>query len=134
MAPIIKHYAPQDLLNMDEMALFYNAQPKRMLDIKGERCHEGKAYKDRVTVLLCCSADGSEKLRHLVVGKFEKLCCMKGVKRYLCDYKASKNAWVTRKIFRDWLLCLERKMACKKTETFCYSLISFLHTTTRVSH
>jgi hypothetical protein len=25
---------------------------------------------------------------------------MKGVKRYLCDYKASKNAWVTGKIFR----------------------------------
>jgi hypothetical protein len=98
---------------MGEMALSYNAQPKRMLDIEGERCHGGKAYKDRVTELLCCNADGSEKFRPLVVGKFEKPRCMKGVKRYPTDYKASKNAQVTGKIFREWLLCLERKMACK---------------------
>jgi hypothetical protein len=97
---------------MDEMALFYNAQPKKTLDIKGERCHGGKAYKDRVTVLLCCNADGSEKLRTLVVGKFEKPHCIKGLKHYTCDNKAPKNAWVSGKMFREWLLCLERKMAC----------------------
>jgi hypothetical protein len=113
VVPIIEQYAPHDIFNMDETALFYHAQPKRTLDIKGERCHGRKAYKDGVTVLLCCNADGSEKLRSLVVGKFEKPCCMKGVKYYLCDYKASKNVWVTGKIFREWLLCLERKMACK---------------------
>jgi hypothetical protein len=92
VAPIIEQYAPQDIFNMDETALFYNAQPKRTLDIKGERCHGGKAYKDRVTMLLCCNADCSEKLRPLVVGKFEKPRCMKGVKHYPCNYKASKNA------------------------------------------
>jgi hypothetical protein len=36
-----------------------------------------KAYKDKVTVLLCCSGDGSEKLQPLGVGKFEKICCIK---------------------------------------------------------
>jgi hypothetical protein len=50
-------------------------------------------------MLLCCNADGSEKLQPLVVGKFEKPRCMKDVKHYPCDYKASKNAWVTDKIF-----------------------------------
>jgi hypothetical protein len=39
---------------------------------------------------------------------------MKGMKHYCCDCKVSKNAWVTGKIFREWLLCLERKMASKK--------------------
>jgi hypothetical protein len=100
VTPIIEQYVPQDIFNMDKIALFYNAQLKRMLDIKGERCHGVKAYKDRVTMLLCCSAYCSEKLQLLVVGKFEKPHCMKGVKHYLCDYKASKNAWVTGKIFR----------------------------------
>jgi hypothetical protein len=113
VAPIIEQYVPQDIFNMDEMALFYNAQQKRTLDIKGEKCHGGKAYKDRATVLLCCNADGSEKLRPLVVGKSEKPQCMKGVKHYLCNYKASKSAWLIGKIFRERLLCLERKMACK---------------------
>jgi hypothetical protein len=77
------------------MVLFYNVQLKRMLDIKGEMCHGGKAYKDRVTVLLCCSADGtdgSEKLWPLVVGRFEMPHCTKGMKHYPCDYNASKNA------------------------------------------
>jgi hypothetical protein len=64
-------------------------------------------------MLLCCNADGSEKLWPLVVGKFEKPRCMTGMKHYLCDYKASKNVWVIGKIFREWLLHLERKMACK---------------------
>jgi hypothetical protein len=66
-----------------------------------------------VTVLLCCNADGGAKLQPFVVGKFEKPRCMKGMKHYLCDYKASKNTWVTGKIFWEWLLCLESKMACK---------------------
>jgi hypothetical protein len=98
---------------MDETALFYNAQPKRTPDIKGKRCHGGKAYKDRVTVLLCCNADGGKKLRPLVVGKFEKTRCMESVTHYPCNYKASKNAWMTGKIFREWLLCLKTKMVCK---------------------
>ena len=41
--PIITQYA-LDIFNLDEMALFYNAQPKRTLALKGE-----KGYKDRVT-------------------------------------------------------------------------------------
>jgi hypothetical protein len=132
---IIEQYGPQDIFNMDETALFYYVQLKRMLYIKGKRCHGGKAYKDTVTVLLCCNADGSEKLWPLVVSKFEKPRCMKGMKHYPCDYKASKNAWVTGKIFREWLLCSAwRGKWPSKTETFCYSLISVLHTTIRVLH
>jgi hypothetical protein len=73
-------------------------------------------YKDTVTVLLCCNADGSEKLRPMIVGTFEKPQCMKSVKHYPCDYKESKNAWVTGKIFREWLLYLEREMACKSRQ------------------
>jgi hypothetical protein len=51
-------------------------------------------------VLPYCNTDGSEKLWPLGVGKFEKPHCMKGMKHYLCDYKGSKNAWLTGKIFR----------------------------------
>jgi hypothetical protein len=109
---------------MDKTALFYNVQPKRTLDINGERCHGGKAYKDRVTVLLCCNADGSEKHGPLVVGRFEKPRCMKGMQHYPFDYKASKNAWVTGKIFREWLLCLERKMASINRNVLNYLIIT----------
>jgi hypothetical protein len=80
VTPVIKQYVPKNIFNMDEMAQFYNAQPKRMLAFKGERCHGGKSYKDRMTVLVCCNADGSEELQPLIEGKFEKPRCMKGVK------------------------------------------------------
>jgi hypothetical protein len=43
-----------------------------MLAIKGERCRGGKRCKDRMTLLLCCNTNGSEELKPLVVGKFEK--------------------------------------------------------------
>jgi hypothetical protein len=32
---------PQDILNMDEMAFFNNAQPKRALALKGPKCRGG---------------------------------------------------------------------------------------------
>jgi len=38
-------------------ALFYNAQPNRTLALKGETCHGGKKYKDRLNVLLPCAHD-----------------------------------------------------------------------------
>ena len=89
--PTITQYALKDIFNPDEMALFYNAQPKRALALKGEKCQGGKGYKDRVTVLLCCSIDGSEKLHPLIVRKFEKPRCLKGWRHYPCEYKSSKK-------------------------------------------
>jgi hypothetical protein len=45
--PIIEQYH-RTFFYMDEV-MFYNAHPKRMLDItKSKTCHGGKAYKDRI--------------------------------------------------------------------------------------
>jgi hypothetical protein len=49
--------------------------------MKGESCHGRKKGKDYTTVLLCFSADGMEKLKPLVIGKFAKARCFKSV----CD-------------------------------------------------
>jgi len=46
-----------------------------MLALKGGQCQGGKGYKDRVMLLLYCSSYGSEKLRTLIVLKFEKPHC-----------------------------------------------------------
>jgi hypothetical protein len=47
------------------------------------------------------------------VGKFEKPHCIKDMKHYFYNYRASKNAWLARRVFREWLLCIERKVTCK---------------------
>jgi hypothetical protein len=116
-AGCIKQYAPENIFNMDETALFYNAQPKRTLAIKGERYHGGKAYKDKVTVLLCCNADGSEKLRPLIVGKFEKLRCMKGVKHFSsCNFfsRLLKNKYLFTRLHQYFTETLYRQVQSKK--------------------
>jgi hypothetical protein len=45
VSPIVEQYAPQDIFNMDETALFYNVQPKRTLDIKAKGAMEERHIK-----------------------------------------------------------------------------------------
>jgi len=39
MAPILEEYVPQNIFRVDETALFYSAQPDRMLVLKKVTCH-----------------------------------------------------------------------------------------------
>jgi hypothetical protein len=43
--------------------------------MKEEPCHSGKKIKAHFTVLLCCSSDGSEKLKPLMTGIYAKPRC-----------------------------------------------------------
>jgi hypothetical protein len=93
----------KDIFNIDKTALFYIAQLNRTQALREEVFQVGKGWKNRVTVLLCCKAGDSGKLCPLIAGNFEKPCCLKGLKHYSCDHKSSKNAWVTGRLFREWL-------------------------------
>ena len=69
----------------------------------------GKLAKDRFTILLTTSACG-EKLQHLVIWKSYMPRCFRsqlppGVKWY-----ANKKAWMTAKIFKEYLTNLDEKM------------------------
>ena len=60
-------YAMKDIFHADETGLFFRALPTRSLAIKGLEAKGGKKSKERITVLLACSAIG-EKLTPLVIG------------------------------------------------------------------
>ena len=68
----MKEYKANDIFNCDETGLFFKMMPKRTLAFKGEPCHRGKNNKERLSVLLCCNADRSEKLMPIVIGKSKK--------------------------------------------------------------
>jgi len=70
--PVITRYAFKDIFSLDEMAHFYNIQPKGTLAFKGEKRH-----KEKVTVMLICSSDGSAKVCPLIVNKCEKPYCLR---------------------------------------------------------
>jgi hypothetical protein len=98
-------YALRDIFNCDETALFWKCLPDRTLQRLGQKCSGGKVAKDRITVLLCANADGSEKRKPLIIGKYQKPRCFKSVKPQSLgvDYCANKNAWMTGVLFQNWL-------------------------------
>nr|XP_015922193.1 tigger transposable element-derived protein 6-like [Parasteatoda tepidariorum] len=91
----------------------------KTLSFKGESCHDGKKSEERLTVLLCCNVDGSEKFTPLVTGRSSKPRCFKKVKK-LCDYSSNKTAWMTSNIFLDFLHKFDRKMEKEKRKVLLF--------------
>ena len=63
---------------------------------KGDDCHGGKKAKDRITVLLVCSATG-EKLKPVVIGRAENPSCFRGQTKSCLPvhYYHNRKAWMT---------------------------------------
>ncbi|XP_067124140.1 tigger transposable element-derived protein 6-like [Centruroides vittatus] len=117
--PVLQEYAEHDIFNLDETGLFYNLMPWKTLSLKGETFHNGKHGKERITVLLCCNANGTEKFPPVIISKFANPNCMRQavLREQLqlpCPYESNKNSWMTAKIFRDWLLRFQNKMTTQK--------------------
>ena len=67
LAAVGEGYAIEDQFNADETTIFYRQLPRKSLVFKGELCKGGKFAKERVSIILCCSATW-EKLKPLVIG------------------------------------------------------------------
>ena len=97
----------EHLYNADQTGLFYNKMPNRMyLNSNRRKLVKGVKQmksKDRVTLMVCTSADG-QKQPLAVIGKAMKPHCFA-----LCDnkpplpYKSQKNAWFDKNITRWWI-------------------------------
>jgi hypothetical protein len=49
------------------------------MNMKVGNCQGGNERMKHLTVLFCTNADGSDKLKPLVIGKFAKLRCFKNI-------------------------------------------------------
>jgi hypothetical protein len=102
-------YKPNDIFNADETGLIYKGLPKGTLTIQGDRVEGGKASKDRLTFLLICNMDGSEK--HVaVIGKSKRPRCFKRGEMCPLQYYANTRAWMTGNIWTDILKKLDSKI------------------------
>ena len=99
---LIKSYEPRNVYNVDETGLFYQMLPHRTLAFKGETTQGGKASKARITVLLGANMDGSDKLKPLVIRKYKKPRCFRGVSSLPLPYQNNKKAWMDFYIFEQW--------------------------------
>ena len=73
LQPICEGHETKDLFNADET---------RTMVAQGEEARGGKKAKERITVLIACSASG-EKLQPLVTGRSANLHCFKGASQCL---------------------------------------------------
>ncbi|KAH8019974.1 hypothetical protein HPB51_023790 [Rhipicephalus microplus] len=72
---ILEDYAPDDIFNIDESALFFKLLPYKTLAFKGETCTGGKHAKDRKSVAFCVNMNGTDITPLLVIRKSAKPRC-----------------------------------------------------------
>uniref|UniRef100_A0A8C4RH87 HTH CENPB-type domain-containing protein n=1 Tax=Erpetoichthys calabaricus TaxID=27687 RepID=A0A8C4RH87_ERPCA len=82
---IIKEYDEHDIAT----GLYWRAIPEGTLTFKHHEAAGTKVPKDRLTLLLACNMDGSEKLPLLVIGKSKAPRCFKNVKKLPVAYEAN---------------------------------------------
>ncbi len=68
-----------------------------------------KINKDRITVAIIANADGSERIKPIVIGKHQKPRCFgKWNPNSIVSYYFNSNAWMTQVIFEKWLIEFNR--------------------------
>ena len=105
----LNSYSKDDIYNADETGLFYHLGPNKTLS--SFKRSGTKNSKDRITILFCVNASGTDKLKPLVIGKSLKPRCFKNFEpsRYV-NYDANKKAWMTSLIFEKFLQNLNSNM------------------------
>ncbi|THV02306.1 DDE-domain-containing protein [Dendrothele bispora CBS 962.96] len=100
---ITMQYAKRDMFTTDETGLFGFAPPDCGLATK--QMSGKKSNKFRITVLVTCNADGSEKVKCFFIGKSKQPRCFKGrsVASYGFDYANNKTAWMTSSLFERFI-------------------------------
>ncbi|CEG50361.1 tigger transposable element-derived protein 6-like [Plasmopara halstedii] len=78
---------------MDETGLYFTMFPDRT----------GKRLTKRLTIALCCNADGSEKLPLLLIGKGEKPRGFTNTTAKEMNYLHTATTLMTREIFLQWI-------------------------------
>lgn len=91
------------IFNADECGLYYKCTPDSTFVANNEPSAPGrKGNKERLTFMPCSNADGSFKLPLMMIGKSKRPRALKNIDVLPVYYASSKNAWMTRVLFRDW--------------------------------
>ena len=109
---IIATFNLESVYNADETGLFFRLGPNRTLASRNDKAKGIKKDKERVTVLLCCNATGTKKLKPFVIGKFKNPRCFKNVNLATLPvrYSNNRNAWMTMEKWNEWLKWLDNNV------------------------
>ena len=96
-------YTADQVYNADETGLIWKKMPDSTYIARETKKAPGrKAYKDRFTLLLCCNASGTHKMKPTVVHKsLNPRSYARVTDRGVYWYK-NKAAWVTQAVTNEW--------------------------------
>lgn len=110
---VMSGYSPDDVYNADETGVFYQLLPNKTMCYKDDTCKGGKHSKVRITALFCCNASGTHKMKPLIIGRYARPRCFKGLASLPCDYTHNSKAWMSRELFTKWIVRVNNEMADK---------------------
>lgn len=102
---LLQDYDLEKIYNADETGLFFRLGPCTTLASLSDNSKGSKKDKNRLTVLFCCNATGSRKLKPLVIGKSAVPCDMKGInfETLKVTYRNNTKAWMVGPLWREWV-------------------------------
>ena len=109
---LVKGYSLEDVLNMNELWLFFKILPQKGLVEKGKKGRGGKQNKKRCTIALFVAANVSKVCDPIVAWRTKKLHCFKKLKNIFrphgVHYFANAKAWMTTEIMQEILKMLDK--------------------------
>ena len=111
---IVSSYSKEDIWNMDESVVFWQALPENGFGQKGKQCHGGKKSKMRITLAFFVSAAEKTELKPIVIWKSENPRCFKKIEKtdLPVTYFSQQKAWMTADIMDAILSKLNRQFSC----------------------
>lgn len=96
-------YNEEDIYNMDETGLFWRMLPSKGLS--SARQPGFKKNKDRISLVFCCNASGTDRFPLWLIGKAMTPRCLRNVSvdAMGAHWRWNKKAWMTTDIMALWL-------------------------------
>ena len=118
----MERYEPRNIYNADETGIYYRELPDGTLTFTSDTLSGSKRVRDRVTALVAVNMDGTDKRPLFIIGKSKQPRCFRGIPQLPTPYTNSANAWMTARIFRQWLVKFNSDMT---NQNCCIDLVVY---------
>ncbi|XP_015430410.1 PREDICTED: jerky protein homolog-like [Dufourea novaeangliae] len=99
-----EHINVENIYNMDESRLMWKALPKKVQEKFKEEClGRSTISSERITLVLCANASGTNKMTPLLIYKYQNPRSLKDCKDSLpVIFKSQANGCMDQSLFKDW--------------------------------
>ena len=110
---IVAGYGSEDIWNLDESGVLWQALPDKGFGQRVRQCKGGKKSKQRITVAFTVNGAGKSEIKPIVIWKSNNPRCFKGVKKtdLPVEYYSQPKAWMTGYILQKVLSTVNKQFS-----------------------